>query len=148
MVCYITILFLNLMVQLIRMRPWYMPMMSPFDKDMDEDAVSTGINVYEKEGVVHIEAPVPGIPADKVEVTYSEGQLHIRAKHEEKEEEKDKKKVVYKMERDMSFEYTTTIPTAIDDKTMEAEVKDGIVYVSAKVAEAAKPKKITVKTGN
>ena len=81
------------MVQLIRMRPWYMPMMSPFDDEESEGVVRSGINVYEKAGVVYVEAPVPGIPADKVKETYSDGQLHIRAKQEEKEEEKDQKKV-------------------------------------------------------
>ncbi len=135
------------MVQLIRMRPWYMPMMSPFENEMDDAVVSGGLNVYEKDGMVHVEAPVPGVPADKVEVTFSENQLHIRAKHEQREEEKDKKKVVYKMERDTSFEYSTTVPTAIDEQSIEAEIRDGVVYVTAKVAEAAKPKKISVKTG-
>lgn len=136
------------MVQLIRMRPWYMPMMAPFDKELEEDVVSAGINVYTKEGVVYVEAPVPGVPADKVDVTYSDGQLHISAKTEEKEEEKNNKKVVYKMQRESSFEYTTSMPTAIDEKSIEAEVKNGVVYVKAKVAEAAKPKKIAVKSTN
>lgn len=132
------------MVQLIRMRPWYMPMVSPFDDS--DDVGKSGINLYEKAGIVYVEAPVPGIPADKVEVTYSDGQLHIRARQEEKEEEKDQKKVVHKMERSVSFEYSAVMPTSIDDKSIEAEVKDGVVYVKAKIAEAAKPKKIVVKT--
>lgn len=122
-------------------------MMSPFENEMEDTVVSGGLNVYEKDGMVYVEAPVPGIPADKVEVTFSDNQLHIRAKHEQHEEEKDKKKVVYKMERETSFEYSTTIPTAIDEHSIEAEIKDGVVYVKAKVAEAAKPKKISVKTG-
>lgn len=134
------------MVQLIRMRPWYMPMMSPFDDEQSEGVETGGINLYEKAGIVYVEAPVPGIPADKVEVTYSDGQLHIRANQEEKVEDKDQKKIVHKMERSVSFAYSAIMPTSIDDKSIEAEVKDGVVYVKAKVAEAAKPKKIIVKT--
>lgn len=136
------------MVQLIRMRPWYMPMMAPFDKELEDDMTTSGMNVYQKDGYVHIEAPVPGVPADKVDVTYSEGTLHIRAQYEEKEEEKDTKKVVYKMERTASFDYSTSMPTIIDEKSIEAEVKNGVVYVKAKIAAAASPKKIAVKAGN
>lgn len=131
----------------MRIKPWYMPMVSPFgDDDTDEITLSNGINMYERDGIVHIEAPAPGIPADKVEVTYADGKIHIFAKHEETEEEKNKRQVVYKMERSSAFEYITNVPTAIDEKSVEAEVKDGVVYITARVAEAAKPKKITVKT--
>lgn len=123
-----------------------MPMMTPFgDEEIEHQVDSAGLNVYEKDGNIHVEAPVPGIPADKVDVTYIEGQLHIHAKHEEKEEEKDKKKTIYKMERESSFEYITDLPTPIDEKSMEAEIRDGVIYIKAKIIEAAKPKKVTVK---
>lgn len=135
------------MVSIIKMRPWYMPMVSPFgDDEYTNTQSAVGMNVFEKDGVVHVEAPVPGIPADKVDVTFTDGQLHIRAKLEETESEKDQKKVVYKMERSVSFEYATAIPTPIDEKSIEAEIRDGVVYVTAKVAEAAKPKKIAVRS--
>ncbi len=136
------------MVQLIRMRPWYMPMMAPFDKELEDEMSTTGMNIYQKEGYVHVEAPIPGVPADKVDITYSDGILRIKAHYEEKDEEKDKKKIVYKTERTASFEYSTSMPTAIDEKSIEAEVKDGVVYVKAKIAAAATPKKITVKASN
>ena len=136
------------MVQLIRMRPWYMPMMAPFDREFEEDVTTAGMNIYQKEGYVYVEAPVPGVPADKVDVTYGEGVLRIKAQHEEKEEEKEKKKIVYKTERTTNFEYSASVPTAIDEKSIEAEVKNGVVYVKAKIAAAATPRKIAVKAGN
>lgn len=132
----------------MKIKPWYMPMMSPFGDDDSEDmAMSNGLNVYEDSGLVHIEAAVPGIPSDKVEVTYTDGRVHIFAKHEESEEEKKKKSYIYKMERNSVFEYITEIPTSIDDKSIKAEVKDGVVYITAKVIEVAKPKKIVVSAG-
>lgn len=128
------------------MKPWYMPMVSPFGDDELEDAdTSYGINVYEKDGVIHLEAPVPGVPADKVEVTYADGKIHVFAKYEEKNEEKNKKQVVYRMERNSAFEYMADVPSAIDEKSIEAVVKDGVVYVTGKITETAKPKKIAVK---
>lgn len=134
------------MVQLIRMRPWYMPMMAPFDRDFEGDTLTTGMDVYEKDGYLFVKAPVPGVPAGEVDVTYTDGQLHVSAHYEENEEDKDKKRVIHQMQRSTSFSYSVTVPTAIDDKSLEAEVKDGVVVIKAKIAEAAKPKKISVKT--
>ena len=50
------------------------------------------------------------------------------------------------MDKVASFDYNTTLPRNVDTKSLEASVKDGVVVVSAKVAEEAKPKRITVKT--
>ncbi|MFO0703936.1 MAG: Hsp20 family protein [Patescibacteria group bacterium] len=137
------------MVSLMRIKPWYMPMVpgGPFaDDDFEDNVNNFGLNIYEKNGSVCVEAPVPGIPADNVEVTYTEGKIHIYGKYEEKEDEKNKKQQVYKMERSSEFEYVADIPNTIDEKSIEAEVKDGVVYITAKVAEASKPKKIQVKS--
>jgi HSP20 family protein len=120
----------------------------PFQDEEDEwpDITMTeGLDVYEEDDAVVVKAPVPGVPADKVDVTFEDGVLRIRAKIEETEEEKKKKRVVYRMDKVASFDYTTTLPRPIDEKTIEADVDHGIVTVTAKVAEAAKPKKIAVK---
>ncbi len=132
----------------MKIKPWYMPMVSSFGDDETEDIpMSNGLNVYEDSGLVHIEAPVPGVPSDKVEVTYTDGRIHIFAKHEESEEDRKKKSYIYKMERSSTFEYISEIPTSIDEKSIQAEVKDGVVHITAKVTEVAKPKKITVTSG-
>jgi HSP20 family molecular chaperone IbpA len=78
-------------------------------------------------------------------VTFENGVLSIRARSEETEEEKQKKKVVYRMDRVASFNYTTTLPRPVDEKNIEAVVENGVVIVKAKIAEAAKPKRIAVK---
>lgn len=115
----------------------------------DEDewpqfTMNEGLDVYEKDGEILVKAAVPGIPADKVEVTFEDGVLRIQAKTEETKEEKEKKKVVYRQQRVSSFDYTTTLPRAIDGEKITAEVVDGVITVHAPIAQAAKPKKITV----
>lgn len=120
----------------------------PFD---DEDAqwpdltLTEGLDVYEDNDAVVVKAAVPGVPADKVEIMFEDGVLRIRAKVQETEEEKQKKKVVYRLDKVASFDYTTTLPRPVDESTISAEVEDGVVIVTAKIAEAAKPKKIEVR---
>ena len=107
--------------------------------------MTDGIDVYEEGDKVCVKAPVPGIPAENVDIEFENGVLRIKARYEEKQEEKDKKRVVYKQERISAFEYTTTLPRPVDAKSIEAEVVDGVLKVTATIAEEAKPKKIPVK---
>jgi HSP20 family protein len=121
----------------------------PFDDDetWPDLTMTEGLDMHEEEDAVVVKAPVPGVPADKVDVTFEDGVLRIKARLEETEEEKKKKKVVYRMDKVASFDYTTTLPRPIDEQSLEANVEDGVVVVRAKIAEAAKPRKISVKAG-
>lgn len=115
------------------------------EEEWPELTVIEGLDVYETDSDVIVKAAVPGIPADKVEVTFEDGVLRIKAKVEETKEEKEKKKVVYRQQRMTSFDYTTTLPRAVEGDKISAEVCDGVVTVKAPIAQAAKPKKISVK---
>lgn len=123
--------------------------MQPFFENADEwpELVMTqGLNVCEKEGQIVVKAVVPGIAQKDLDITYEDGVLHIRGSVEENEEEKKAKKVIYRKQMISSVDYTTYLPRPVDPNNIEAEVKDGILTISAAVTEAAKPKKITVKS--
>jgi len=137
-------------VAIVKFNPFSPWLSDRFFAPMDEEEswpqfrVTDGLDVYETESDVVVKAAVPGIPADKVEVTFEDGVLRIRAKVEESKEEKEKKRVVYREQRVSSFDYTTTLPRAVDGDKISAEVKDGVVMVTAPIAPAARPKKIAV----
>jgi HSP20 family protein len=141
-------------MQLIRhhpFSPWLADrLFSVADEDETDDwpqlCVTEGLDVYETDSDVVVKAAVPGIPADKVEVTFEDGVLRIKAKTEEAKEEKAKKKVVYRQQRMSYFDYTTTLPRAVDGDRISAEVVDGVVTVNAPLVPQAKPKKIAVKS--
>ncbi len=123
-------------------------MLRPFSWDDEEYQTMTmtdGLNVYEENNKVVVEASVPGIPEEKLDITYEDGVLTISGKHEETEEEKKQNRLVHKMQRVSSFHYTTYLPRAIDEKKLEAQVKNGVVTITAPVAETAKARKVLVK---
>ena len=122
------------------------PMAGFDDEDWPEVTENRGLDFYETEDEVVVKAAVPGVPADKVDVTFEDGVLRIKARIEETEEEKKKKKVIYRQHKIASFDYTTTLPRAVMGEKIDAEVSDGVVTVKAPIAPAAKAKKITVKT--
>lgn len=117
-----------------------------FEEDEIPDITMTdGLNIYEENNNVVVEAAVPGIPEDKIEVTYEDGVLHIRGHSEEKEQEKKKNRIIHRMQRITSFDYTTYLPRPIDEKKIQATVKDGVLTITAPIAKEAQPKRITVK---
>jgi len=123
---------------------WNLPAL--FDEDnWPEVTENQGLNVYETDKEIVIEAAMPGIPSDKVEVTFEDGVLRISGKNEETEEEKKRKKVVYRSQRVVNFDYTTTLPRAIDSSAIEAKIDNGVLKITAPIAKEARPKKIAVK---
>ena len=107
--------------------------------------MTEGLDIYETENAVVVKAPVPGISPDEVNVIFEGGVLRIQARHEESEVERKAKKTIYREQRLTSFDYSTTLPRAVEAEKIEAEVKDGVVTVTAPLAEEARTKRITIK---
>lgn len=105
--------------------------------------IPSGLSISEDDKNVYVEAAVPGIDPDNVEVTFNKGVLWIKA--EGKEEEKGKK---YYRKASSSFSYRVAVPGNINEKAEpEAVCKNGVMKVTfAKIPEV-KPKKIAVKRG-
>ncbi len=127
-------------------RQFFQPILE--DNEWPELTMTEGLNVYEDGANVIVEASVPGIPEDKLELTYEDGVLHVKGRSEEKEEEKNKNKIIHRMQRISSFDYSTYLPRPIDEKLIEATVKNGVLIVKAPIAEAAKPKRIPVRVSS
>jgi len=106
---------------------------------------SSGLDIYETDNDVVVKASVPGIPEEKVNVTVEGNVLTINGEHQETEEEKKEKKVVYKSTRQTSFSYSTSLPRMVDGSKAKAEVENGVVMVTIPKVEEEKPKKIEVK---
>lgn len=113
------------------------------DEDWSTFLPSSGLSVSEDEQHVYIEAAVPGMEPDQVEVTYDKGVLWIKANQEQTEE--DKKKKFYR-KASSSFSYRVAVPGNIDDSQEPAAVcKNGTMKVTFQKLPETQPKKITVK---
>jgi HSP20 family protein len=103
--------------------------------------LSSGLSVSEDDKHVFVEASVPGVDPDKIEVSYDKGVLWIRGQQEEKE--KDRK---YYRRASASFSYRMAIPGNVDEnQDPEATYKNGIMKVTFKKVPEPQPKKIAVK---
>jgi len=102
-----------------------------------------GLNVYETDKDIVVEAAMPGIPAEKVEVSVEDGVLKVHGAQEEKKEEKEKRK--YYMESvATSASYAVKLPAEVDEKKIQAEAENGLLKIVLPKAKPAPAKKIKV----
>jgi len=132
----------------LSLRPWTRSAIRPFlwdEEDWPEVNSSEGLNVYEEDNKVFVEAALPGLSEENVKVTYEDGVLRISGRREEKKEDKEKGRLVHQWNKVSSFDYTTYLPRPIDVKTLDASLTNGVLTISGEVAPEAKPKEVKVK---
>jgi HSP20 family protein len=104
---------------------------------------SSGLTVSEDDTNVYVEAAMPGLDPDKVEVTFDKGVLWVRGSGEESEE--DKKKKFYR-KASSSFSYRIMVPGKIDEnQEPDALYKNGVMKVTFKKTPETQPKKLTIR---
>lgn len=107
-------------------------------------STQSGLSVSEDEKNIYVEAAVPGIKPEDVEITYQDGYVWIRG--ETREEEKDKKRKYYR-QASQSFSYRVAVPREVDQNVEpEATCKNGMMVVTFAKSPASQPRKIKVKS--
>jgi HSP20 family protein len=101
------------------------------------------MNVWEIGENILVEAEVPGLKIEDVEVSFDNGELTLKG---EKKFEAKENAPLHRRERVYgAFNRTLTLPWEIVADRVSAELKDGVLTVTLPKAEASKPHKIAVK---
>lgn len=115
------------------------------DWDLHEFTSPSGLSISEDDQHVYVDAALPGIHPDEIEMIFDKGVLWIKA--EKKEETEDKKKKFYRKAMS-SFSYRIAVPGDIDEsKQPDAVCKQGILKVTFSKAKKGTSKKIPIKGG-
>jgi HSP20 family protein len=115
------------------------------DWDLAEFTSPSGLSVSEDEQHIYVEAALPGIQPEEVDMVFDKGVLWIKA--EKKEQSEDKKKKFYR-KAVSSFSYRIAVPGDIEEsKVPEAVCKNGILKVTFYKTKGGPTKKIPVKEG-
>jgi HSP20 family protein len=105
------------------------------------------INILEREDAIVIQADLPGLKAEDVEVTVEEGILSIRG--ERKLEEVNEGETYHRVERLYgSFERTFTLPNSVDTSKIDARFKNGEMLLTLPKREESKPRSVKIKVEN
>src|SRR6266536_167931 len=117
---------------------WLNPATSLFER------WSPVVDVYEDKNNVFVKAELPGMKKEDIQVSVSDGVLHMAG--ERKEEAEHKEASGYRAERYFGrFERNISLPAAVQEGNIRAEYKDGILTVTCPKSEEAKRKQIEVK---
>lgn len=124
-------------------RDFSMPNLWQEFEDWNNFGKDQGLSVYDQNNEIIVEAAMPGLTADDIQINLDKGVLWIKG--EKKEEESDKDKKFYR-KAIRSFSYNVALPDQTEDKQEpEASYKDGVLKISFKKAKSAEAKKITIK---
>jgi len=102
------------------------------------------VDVIEDEKEYLLKVELPEIKKDDVKVTVENGVLTISG--ERKVEKEEKGRTFHRIERAYGrFERSFTLPDDIDGDKVNAEFKEGVLYIHLPKSEKAKPRAIEVK---
>lgn len=110
---------------------------------LQNGAKDQGLTVYDEKNNIVVEAALPGLKSEEIEVSLNKGILWIKG--ERKEEASDKNKKFYKKSV-RSFSYSVALPEQVDEnKEPEASYKDGVLKISFPKAKNSEAKRINIK---
>lgn len=101
------------------------------------------LDITSSEDAITVEAALPGIHPEDVEITVHQDTLTIGVK-EQAERETQEGERVYRELRRSSGSRTLTLPNGLDVDRAEARFENGMLRLAIPRAEAAKPRQIPV----
>lgn len=109
-----------------------------------ERALVPPVDVAETDCAYVVEADLPGVSKDDIEVTIKDGVLTISARRGNGSNADAGGRVIRRERRRGKFVRSLRLADDIDDSGVVAEHKDGVLVLTLPKAEAARPRKIEV----
>ena len=116
-----------------------------FGEGVAGEFVGPALDLSETEDALHVQAEIPGVDPEHVDISITGDQLTIRGEKQAQTEEEGRS--WHRIERRRgSFSRTLSLPAAVDAEKVEATVRDGVLSVTLPKREDARPRRIDVRT--
>jgi HSP20 family protein len=100
------------------------------------------VNVWESGETLHVEAELPGLAADQLEISVVGRELTLKGA---RPEQPHGEAPYHRRERGVgSFHRTVRLPYEVDSAQVTASYRDGVLLIALPKAEAARPRKVNV----
>jgi len=101
------------------------------------------INLWEEGDVLHLEAEMPGVAQNDIDISAAGNELTLRGR---RTPPKSDDRAYHRQERGFGeFTRVLTLPVEVDPERIEATLKDGVLTLTLPKAAAARARKIQVK---
>lgn len=108
----------------------------------DGRAAAPAMNIYASETALTIEAEVPGMALDDLEIVLNGDELTIRGTRNSDQPEGSS---VLRRERPVgTFERTFTLPADIDSENASASLEHGVLTIALPKSQAARPRRLAI----
>ena len=102
------------------------------------------VDISETDGEYLIKAELPEVKKEDVKVTVENGVLTLQGERRQEKEEKSKR--FHRVERSYgSFVRSFSLPESVEESSVKADYKDGVLNLHLPKSEKVKPKAIDVK---
>lgn len=102
------------------------------------------VNIWESPDALMVEAELPGITSDQVDMSVVGKELTLKVNRAEPQQEG----VTYHRRERPTGEFTRVLrlPTEVDADHVQAELRNGVLTITLPKAEAARPRKIQIQS--
>jgi len=110
----------------------------------EQTALAYPVDMQEDDQKIYIQAEMPGLKADDIEVTLEEGVLSISGEHSEEKEKKKGKSRMHERQY-CRIERSFRLPSTVNEDAVKAEMKDGVLHLELQKSPESKPRRIAVR---
>lgn len=117
----------------------------PFaDFDVANRSGAVPVDFSEDDDTYTVRADLPGIDKADIEVSLTDRLLTIKGEKKTVKDEGDKKRYYRRETWSGRFERSLTLPTSADSASVKADLKDGVLTITLRKSEEAKPRQINI----
>jgi HSP20 family protein len=112
--------------------------------DFNSRGFAVPIDFSEDDESFTVRADLPGIDKADIDVSLTDRVLTLKGEKKAEKEEGDKKRYYRRESWAGRFERSVTLPSSADASTVKADLKDGVLTVTMRKSEEAKPRSIVI----
>ena len=112
-------------------------------QSMPDLSETAAMDMYEQDGKLKVELSLPSFAKEDLNVTLSDGELDIAAKHTESEEDKSKKHYYFR-ESHNQYERHVSLPEGVKTDKAAASYKDGVLTITMPITATKPTRKVAV----
>ncbi len=104
------------------------------------------INIADSDGEIRVEAELPGMKPEDVDVNVSGDLLTLKGERKEEREEGEEGGYTYREIRQGSFQRAVRLPAEVQAEKADARFENGVLTVRLPKSEGSKAKQIEIKS--
>jgi len=102
------------------------------------------VDVAETDTVYQVKAELPGIRKEDLDVTVDDGVLTIKAEHNDNQEQTENGQLIRQERSYEKFARSLRLGANVDEETITAEYRDGVLHITLPKAKEDQPRKVEV----